>query len=203
MKRLAMNRRALFVTMGVGPALMAMGCAGTAAPPTQWYELRAEPPEPRPVPKPGDGAVWEVSGQVRLPGALDRDTLVVSTGAASLVPLAGHRWAEPLRDSVPRRLVSDLALLRGERLVWRAPSPAGVNVTRQLRVEVDSLMADSARQLLRLQARWSLTDVQGGTTPPVLGQADIDVPLANASPDALAAGHRMAVWRLAQRIAGV
>ncbi len=203
MKRLAMNRRALFVTMGVGPALMAMGCAGTAAPPTQWYELRAEPPEPRPVPKPGDGAVWEVSGQVRLPGALDRDTLVVSTGAASLVPLAGHRWAEPLRDSVPRRLVSDLALLRGERLVWRAPSPAGVNVTRQLRVEVDSLIADSARQLLRLQARWSLTDVQGGTTPPVLGQADIDVPLANASPDALAAGHRMAVWRLAQRIAGV
>lgn len=203
MKRLAMNRRALFVTMGVGPALMAMGCAGTAAPPTQWYELRAEPPEPRPVPKPGDGAVWEVSGQVRLPGALDRDTLVVSTGAASLVPLAGHRWAEPLRDSVPRRLVADLALLRGERLVWRAPSPAGVNVTRQLRVEVDSLIADSARQLLRLQARWSLTDVQGGTTPPVLGQADIDVPLANASPDALAAGHRMAVWRLAQRIAGV
>lgn len=203
MKRLAMNRRALFVTMGVGPALMAMGCAGTAAPPTQWYELRAEPPEPQPVPKPGDGAVWEVSGQVRLPGALDRDTLVVSTGAASLVPLAGHRWAEPLRDSVPRRLVADLALLRGERLVWRAPSPAGVNVTRQLRVEVDSLMADSARQLLRLQARWSLTDVQGGTTPPVLGQADIDVPLANASPDALAAGHRMAVWRLAQRIAGV
>ena len=203
MKRLAMNRRALFVTMGVGPALMAMGCAGTAAPPTQWYELRAEPPEPRPVPKPGDGAVWEVSGQVRLPGALDRDTLVVSTGAASLVPLAGHRWAEPLRDSVPRRLVSDLALLRGERLVWRAPSPAGVNVTRQLRVEIDSLIADSARQLLRLQARWSLTDVQGGTTPPVLGQADIDVPLANASPDALAAGHRMAVWRLAQRIAGV
>ena len=203
MKRLAMNRRALFVTMGVGPALMAMGCAGTAAPPTQWYELRAEPPEPRPVPKPGDGAVWEVSGQVRLPGALDRDTLVVSTGAASLVPLAGHRWAEPLRDSVPRRLVSDLALLRGERLVWRAPSPAGVNVTRQLRVEIDSLMADSARQLLRLQARWSLTDVQGGTTPPVLGKADIDVPLANASPDALAAGHRMAVWRLAQRIAGV
>ena len=161
-----------------------------------------EPPEPRPVPKPGDGAVWEVSGQVRLPGALDRDTLGVSTGAASLVPLAGHRWAEPLRDSVPRRLVSDLALLRGERLGWRAPSPAGVNVTRQLRVEVDSLMADSARQLLRLQARWSLTDVQGGTTPPVLGQADIDVPLANASPDALAAGHRMAVWRLAQRIAG-
>ncbi|MGV3728491.1 PqiC family protein [Hydrogenophaga sp.] len=203
MKRLAMNRRALFVTMGVGPALMVMGCAGTAAPPTRWYELRAEPPEPRPVPKPGDGAVWEVSGQVRLPGALDRDTLVVSTGAASLVPLAGHRWAEPLRDSVPRRLVSDLALLRGERLVWRAPSPAGVNVTRQLRVEIDSLLADSARQLLRLQARWSLTDVQGGTTPPVLGQADMDVPLANASPDALAAGHRMAVWRLAQRIAGV
>lgn len=202
MKRHAMNRRTVLVSMGVVPAAMAVGCAGTPAPPTRWYELRAAPPEPKPAPRPGDGAVWEVSGQVRLPGALDRDTLVVSSGAASLVPLPGHRWAEPLRESVPRRLVADLALLRGERLVWRAPSPAGVNVTRQLRVEIDALLADSARQSLRLQARWSLTDVQAGATPPVLGQADIDVPLADASPDALAAGHRMAVWRLAQRIAG-
>lgn len=202
MKRPAMNRRGLLVALGIAPAVLAVGCAGPAAPPMRWYELRAEPPEPRPAPRPGDGAVWEVSGQVRLPGALDRDVLVVSSGAASLVPLPGHRWAEPLRDGVPRRLVADLALLRGEGLVWRAPAPAGARVTRQLRVEIDSLIADSSRRSLRLQARWWLTDMQGGATPPRLGQADIDVALDDGSPDALAAGHRVAVWRLAQRIAG-
>ena len=195
-----MNRRALFVTMGVGPALMAMGCAGTAAPPTQWYELRAEPPEPRPVPKPGDGAVWEVSGQVRLPGALDRDTLVVSTGAASLVPLAGHRWAEPLRDSIPRLLVADLAVLRGEGLVWRAPAPAGVAVARRLRVEIVALMADEARRALRLQARWWLTDARTSAAAPTLGAADFSVELVNPSVDALAAAHRLALWQLAMRM---
>lgn len=202
MNRDAMNRRGVLVTLGVVPLALAAGCAGAPAPPTRWYELRAEPPEPKPAPRPGDGAVWEVSGLVRLPGALDRDTLLVSTGAASVLPLVGHRWAEPLRDSVPRRLVADLALLRGEGLVWRAPSPAGANVTRQLRVEIDSLMADSARRSLRLQARWWLTDLHGGTTPPAIGQADIDVPLTDGSPDALAAGHRLAVWALARRIAG-
>lgn len=144
----------------------------------------------------------EVSGLVRLPGSLDRDVLMVSSGASSLLPLPGHRWAEPLRESVPRRLVADLALLRGEGLVWRAPAPSGANVTRQLRVEIDSLMADSGRRTLRLQARWWLTDLRGGATPPTLGQADIEVPLTDGSPDALAAGHRLAVWRLAQRIAG-
>lgn len=202
MKRAATNRRGLLALAGAFPLLWATGCAGPDAPPTRWYELRAEPPEPRPVPRPGDGAVWEVSGQMRLPGALDRDTLMVASGAASLQPLAGHRWAEPLRESVPRRLAADLALLRGDRLVWRAPAPAGANVTRQLRVEIDSLLADSGQRTLRLQARWWLTDVRGGSAAPVPGQAEIEVPLANASPDALAAGHRLAVWRLAQRIAG-
>lgn len=202
MKSPALNRRSLLAAAGIGTLALTAGCAGPAAPPTRWYELRAEPPEPRPATRPGDGAAWEVSGLVRLPGALDRDTLVVSTGAASLTPLPGHRWAEPLRDGVPRRLVADLALLRGEGLVWRAPAPTGANVTRQLRVEIDSLMADSGRRSLRLQARWWLTDIQGGATPPRLGQADIDVPLQDGSPDALAAGHRMAIWRLARQIAG-
>lgn len=200
MKTSALNRRGLLAALGATPWVLS-ACAGPPAPPTRWYELRADPPEPKPAPRPGDGAVWEVSGLVRLPGALDRDTLVVAAGSASLVPLPGHRWAEPLRDSVPRRLVADLALLRGEGLVWRAPAPSGVAVAKQLRVDVDALLADSGRRSLRLQARWALTDARGGATPPVLGQADIDLPLADASPDALAAGHRLAVWRLAQRIA--
>ncbi|MDO9172589.1 MAG: ABC-type transport auxiliary lipoprotein family protein, partial [bacterium] len=141
-----------------------------------------------------------VASTVVLPGALDRETLVVASGAASLQPLTGHRWVEPLRDSIPRLLVADLAVLRGPGLVWRAPVPPGVNPARRLRAEIVTLMADTGRQTLRLQARWWLTDSRPNGAAPALGQADVHIPLADASVDALAAAHRLALWQLAVRI---
>lgn len=193
-----MKRRLAVTGVCVAPWLLT-ACA-VDAPATRWYELRGEPPGPRPAPRPGDGALWEVSGTVTLPGALDRDTLMVASGAAGLQALAGHRWAEPLRDSIPRLLVADLALLRGEGLVWRAPAPAGVAVARRLRVEIVALIADEARRALRLQARWWLTDARPGAAAPTLGAADFSVELANPSVDALAAAHRLALWQLAMQM---
>ncbi len=193
------RRETLLAGLGLA-TLWLTGCAVDVTP-TRWYEMRAEPPGPKPAARPGDGAVWEVAGVVRLPGALDRDTLVVASGAATLIPLAGHRWAEPLRESIPSRLVTDLAVLRGEGLVWRAPAPSGVTVGRRLRVEIVSLVADAARRSLRLQARWWLSDERASAAAPTLGQADFEVALADSSVDALAAGHRAAIWQLAQRIA--
>jgi uncharacterized lipoprotein YmbA len=180
--------------------LVLAGCAGNPAPATRWYELRSEPPEQRPAARPGDGAVWEVASAVDMPGSLDRDTLMVASGAAGLQPLTGHRWAEPLRDSIPRLLVADLALLRGEGLVWRAPAPGGVAIGRRLRVEIVTLMADAAQRTLRVQARWSLTGVGASAAAPSLGSADFQVSLSDASPDALAAAHRLALWQLAMRM---
>lgn len=197
-----MKRRALLTSLSVTPWVLA-ACAGNPLPSTRWYELRSEPPVPRPAPSPGDGMVWEVSGAVGMPGALDRDTLMVASGAAGLQPLAGHRWAEPLRESIPRLLVSDLSLLRGDGLVWRAPAPAGAAVGRRLRVEIVTLLADAAQRTLRVQARWWLTDVRSANSAaPTLGSADFTVALGDASPDALAAAHRVALWQLAMRVAG-
>ena len=196
-----MKRRDVLLNVGAVPLLLA-GCASPQAP-TRWYELKSEPPEAVPAPRPGDGTVWELSGRLPLPGTLERDTLVVASGAAGVVPLAGHRWVVPLRDSVPVRLAADLALLRGEGLVWLSPAPAGVVVARRLRVAIDTLVADEARQTLRLRARWWFTDATApATAPPTTGSADIDIVLPDRSADALAAAHRMALWRLAQRIAG-
>lgn len=193
-----MKRRLTLTCLFVAPWLLT-ACARPTVP-TQWYELRSQPPEPVPAARPGDGAPWEVASTVGLPGALDRETLVVASGAASLEPLAGHRWVEPLRDSIPRLLVADLASLRGPGLVWRAPAPSGVEATRRLRVEIITLMADAGRQNLRLQARWWLGDMRAGSGAPALGQADFGIPITDASVDALAAAHRLALWQLAMRI---
>jgi len=194
-----MKRRHLLTCAGAVPLLLA-GCASQPTP-TRWYELKSEPPEAVPAPRPGDGTVWELSGRLTLPGTLERDTLVVASGAAGVAPLAGHRWVVPLRDSMPVRLAADLALLRGEGLVWLSPAPVGVVVARRLRVDIDTMVADEARQTLSLRARWWFTN-EPPSTPPTTGLANIDIALPDRSADALAAAHRMALWRLAQRIAG-
>ncbi|MES2842419.1 MAG: ABC-type transport auxiliary lipoprotein family protein [Pseudomonadota bacterium] len=193
-----MKRRDTLILAALVPLLLA-GCASTSTP-THWYELKSAPPEASPTARAGDGAVWELSGRMRLPGTLERDTLVVASGAAGVVPLEGHRWVEPLRDSIPVRLAADLALLRGEGLVWLSPTPPGVSVARRLRVEIDTLVADEARQALRLRARWWFTDATPTTSAPTLGTADIQIDLPDRSVDALAAAHRLAIWRLARRI---
>ena len=196
-----MKRRHILLRAGAVPLLLA-GCA-SPQPPTRWYELKSEPPEAVPAPRPGDGTLWELSGRLPLPDALDRDTLVVASGAAGVVPLAGHRWVVPLRESVPVRLAADLARLRGGGLVWPSPAPAGVSVARRLRVSIDTLLADEARQTLRLRARWWFTDASSPvSTPPTLSTVEIDIPLLNSSVDSLAAAHRLALWRLAGRITG-
>jgi uncharacterized protein len=190
-----MKRRHILTCAGALPLLLA-GCASTQAP-TRWYELKSEPPEAVPAPQEGDGSVWELSNRLPLPDALDRDTLVVTSGAAGVVPLAGHRWVVPLRESIPLRLAADLARLRGEGLVWLSPAPAGVTVARRLRVSIDTLVADEARQTLRLRARWWFTNAAASLTT---AQADIAIALSSRSTDELAAAHRLALWRLAQRI---
>ena len=58
---------------------------------------------------------------MRLPEVLERDALLMPQGQAGLEALQGHRWAEPLRDAVPRLLRQDLATLLGEARVWSAP----------------------------------------------------------------------------------
>jgi len=198
-----MTRRRTLLSLAAASALAA--CARDVAP-THWYTLRADPPTPvspaasasAATPAAG-GDVWELSPAVRLPGALDRDTLLVESGSSGLQPLVGHRWAEPLRDSVPRLLLQDLQRLRGAGRVWAAPAPPGVVVARKLTVEVLVLQADAARRSLRMRARWWFEDAAPAATPaaPQIGEADVAIEIADGSVDALAAAHRLALWRLA------
>jgi len=197
-----MRRRPLLLASAgaTAGALWLAGCA-TPSPPTHWYSLRIDPPVTDRPRAPAGAAVWEVARRVPLPGELLRDTLMRSTGEAGVQPLTGHRWAEPLQDSVPRLLLHDLAILRGADRVWAAPAPPGVVAARQLRVELLALHPLADGRSLRLQARWLLVDAGTGEGPPLAGDADLQVALADGSIDTLAAAHRLALWRLAERIA--
>jgi uncharacterized protein len=181
-----------------------LGACGSPGPSPQLYQLRATPPLP--VVAVATNQVLLLLSPVLLPEVLERDALLVPQGQAGVQALSGHRWAEPLRDAVPRLLRQDLAALLGDARVWSAPLPAGVVATRQLRVEVLALQANAARTAVTLQARWTLAAVAANTeaaaaTPPRVQTSLIEVPSTGPEPDALVAAHRLALWRLAEQVA--
>lgn len=178
-------------------ALALLVACGTPQPAPRLYQLRAAPPVPL-VAQPSTQVVQMLA--VTLPELLERDALLIPQGQAGLDALSGHRWAEPLRDAVPRVLRQDLAALIGEARVWTAPLPAGVALTRRLRVEILVLQARPDHGGVWLEARWTLSDATGNT-PPRVELTRIDAPAAGTEPDALVAAHRLALWRLAEQLA--
>jgi uncharacterized lipoprotein YmbA len=137
---------------------------------------------------------------VSLPELLERDAILVPQGRSGVVALTGHRWAEPLRDAVPRLLRQDLATLLGADRVWVAPLPAGVQPLRQLRVDILSFQVDEPRRAVSLQVRWTVSQT-GGSQPAQSRFDTVAAPVQGGDVDAIAAAHRLAVWQLAQLLA--
>lgn len=192
---------ALGCAAGLAALMLVTGCA-TAPPPVQWLRLPTQAPDAPVAPaasRATSATTWQLMMPVLLPGHLDRDALLVPQGRASLQRLGGARWAEPLRDVVPRLLRKDLAQWLGAPL-WVAPLPPGVRPARQLRLEISALDVGDDGRSVRVEARWSLAD-PAGATPPQAGEASFSTPADGVDADALALAHRRALWQLAQRIA--
>lgn len=197
MNALLLRRRRLLL----GPPLSLLALSGCGhSPPVQLYRLRSEPPQPVASLPPPSAERWQLLQPVRLPDYLDREAILLPQGHSGVLALSGHRWAESLRDAVPRLLRQDLALLLGEAQVAGSPLPPGWTPTRLLRVELLALEAEADRSAVRLQARWTVSDPAGQRPPQTLG-ATLRAPAAGASIDELVAAHRLALWALARRIA--
>jgi len=192
-------RRALLL---LGAAALA-GCSTRRTPPRRLYGLTGTPPLP-PDAKPGrDSRAWVLSPQVGLPELLDRDEILVGEGRAGLRPLPEARWAEPLREALPRLLTEDL---------WRLRQPYAVTLGKQntpdgeslrLVVQVDEWLArgGSAGLQLKLRARWHWLPLQAprDTALPPPGAAELSLPCGGDA-DALADAYRRSVMLLAARI---
>lgn len=192
-------------------AALAVAACGTPAPAPRLYHLRTAAPVAAPPAPAQSMPVWELASDVALPAYLDRESLVLVGADSRLRLLDGQRWAEPLRDTLPRLLRHDLALLRGASSVWLAPAPPGVGVARRLHVELLALQASGERGAVLLQARWwfspprDMAAAAAGTGAGTAVQAltaELQVPVADLGDGAsIAAAHRAALWQLAERIA--
>lgn len=179
------------------------GCATRDTPPRRLYGLTGTPPLP-PDAKPGqDSRAWVLSPQMALPELLDRDEILVGEGSAGLAPWPEARWAEPLRDAMPRLLAEDLWRLRQPYPVTLGTAQNPDLESLRLVVQVDEWLArgDAAGLQLRLRARWHFAPLHApaGTALPAPGATDLTVPCARQA-DALADAHRRSITMLAARI---
>ncbi len=196
------DRRTFAIACWVCSAGALAACSSISAP-LRWYRLPSEPPAGEPAPRTAAGAassvaVWELVPALPMPELLGRDTLLVEEGEAGIRLLHGHRWAEPLRDALPRLLRDDLArVVPG---LWTGPAAPNVALAGRVQVELLALQGSLPRRQVALAARWVVTPAGASATPRAY-RIDEAVPWTEASPESLVVAQRVAMWRLAQRIA--
>jgi uncharacterized lipoprotein YmbA len=199
------SRRCFSLAAGAAAAMLA-ACAGESAP-QRFYRLPLAVPAGEPAPRAAGGsaaggsaagATWELASPLPIPELLNRETLLVEEGAAGIRLLHGHRWAEPLRDTLPQLLRHDLALLVPG--LWTGLSaPAGAAAPGgQVQVELLALQGSLPRREVVLSARWVVTR---SAAAPRAFRTDEAVPWSDGSVESLVVAQRVAMWRLAQRIA--
>ena len=126
-----------------------------------------------------------------VPGYLDSFPVVIGRDASALVVSKDTEWAERpsagvarvLRDALSQRLDASRVLIAGER---RLPD---VDLT------VEFLALDPQGTALHLDARWLFSCTAAGGTR--AGRTALDVPLAGATPAAVAAATTEALARFA------
>ena len=100
-------------------------------------------------------------GPVTLPEIVDRPQLVVRVGTNQVALLDDHRWAEPLRDGIPRVVAENLAQLLGVRQVVSYPN--NVSFDPEYRVLLDIQRFESMPgQTVTIDALWTVRPASGG-----------------------------------------
>jgi hypothetical protein len=191
-------RRLAIRAAALASALWLAACVGPALPPAQWWRLPAEATPPVAAAPASSTRVWQLVGAVSLPGHLERDALLVPDATGALQPRGAARWAEPLREAVPRLLRHDLSRALGAP-VWTAPLPPGVAPTHQLRVELLALDVAPGARGVTVQARYSLT---GPGLTPRTGELAFSQRAEGDGTASLVQAHRDAIATLARQLAG-
>jgi uncharacterized lipoprotein YmbA len=131
-----------------------------ASPRERLYTL-VGPEPPSVVPSP---TLHIVLGPVTLPDAVDRPQLVVRQSATRLVALEQERWAEPLREAVPRVLAESIARRLRSVSVTTSSSRTPIVPDVRIAVEVRRLEAIPGEAVI-VEAHWWLRSRAGQTAP--------------------------------------
>lgn len=96
-------------------------------------------------------------GPIEFPAYLDRNKIIVRTGANSFETAEYHRWAEPLEANFIRVLAQNLGSALPNATVTNYPWRNGKDIKLQALISVLNFDSDNNGQA-RLNVRWELID---------------------------------------------
>jgi uncharacterized lipoprotein YmbA len=174
------------------PLALAALAAGLAAcgstPPTRFHTLLA--PAPASAAAPAERVAWELL-PVGVPAQVDQPQFVLRAADGTLALLENERWIAPLADELHTALVDALS---------RRLGPPQPTAAKPWRVRVDVQRFDSGPgPRVRDDIDWAI--VGSGAAAALQCRGVFTASVGDGVP-ALAAGHREAVARLADAIAG-
>jgi uncharacterized lipoprotein YmbA len=144
------------------------------------------------------GATYTVAiGPVAVPDIVDRPQFVLRTGANEVMVAEQARWAEPLKNEIPRVVADNLAqLLTGARVFAYADN-GGLGADYRVTIDVqrfDSKLGDS----ILVDALWTIRTAKGA---PKIGRTLAREAAGGAGYDALVIAHGRALAAVSRDIA--
>jgi len=171
------------------------GCLGGTSASPSYYTLT---PVEAPAPAPAQADLVLGVGPVTLPAYLDRPQLVTRAGQDALNLAEFDRWAEPLKEGVPRVLGDNLAALLGTNRVAAFPWGRSHPVQYQIAVDVTRFEGVAGGDVV-LGARWRVLGSDGAEL--LVKQTTITEATGAAGSDALVAAMNRALGALSRDLA--
>jgi hypothetical protein len=184
------------VTMGAAAALaLLLAACDAPAPREQYFTLST--PNPGAAP-PASATPSVFVGPVAVPEAVDRTQMVLRTAPNQVDVADDYRWAEPLRNAIPRVIAETLSRELGSSRVLASRLAAGTKVDYRVAIEVQRFDS-SLDQGATIDALWTVTGNADGRSRN--GRSVVHEALAARDPGAVAAAHSRALERVARDIA--
>ena len=127
------------------------GCA--RSPQVNFYTLAPMPPTGV-VTAPAPVAFSVAVAPVTLPEFVDRPQLVISTVGSRVNMLETHRWAEPLKNAIPRLLADNISRLLGTDRISSYPQSSSNDA--DYRITADFLHFESSADSVTVEALWNI-----------------------------------------------
>jgi len=178
--------------------LLSVSCART--PPPQLYLLNAAaPPSALTAVRQAVAVETFGIGPVILPEYLDRPQLVTRVTENRLEASDIHRWAEPLKEGVPRMLRENLSRILAPTRILVHPWQHGEGPSLRLRLEIQRFEA-GPDEAMHLMAIWTIVDGNGRVAV-AQQRSEIRIALEIQDYEARAAAASEALTRLGREIA--
>lgn len=178
-------------------AIIALAGCGSS-PKESYYTLSSTTTMNGSTPEDGKFAYSVAIGPITLPEVVDRPEIVLRVGPNEVTYAELHRWADPLRNEIPRVIADNLAGYLNIRQVAAYPQSAGDNAEYRVLVDIqrfDSKLGGS----VMIDALWSIKRQSDGATR--TGRSTAKESSSSGTYEAVVAGHSRALATVSREIA--